>query len=164
MGVLEEPVSISDRAGKLIFISEAAVALVGAESRRELLESEADGPKFGIYDETDALIARDRFPWELDRGFGGGSAGSSIRCTGRSSGCGSARRHRGADGRPIYTVSAFEDVTEMKLAEFAGVFTSIAEMLQHRDRSGGSRSSSSTSSSRVSPMPAQCWCRPPMEH
>ena len=36
----------------------------------------------------------------------------------------------GADGRPIYTVSAFEDVTEMKFAEFAQeVFANIAEML-----------------------------------
>ena len=70
MGVLEGPCR-SATAPKLIFVNEAAVALVGAESRRELLESEADGPKFDIYDETDALIARDRFPWELDRGFGG---------------------------------------------------------------------------------------------
>jgi PAS domain-containing protein len=131
MSMLEEPVSISDRAGKLVFVNEAAVALAGAESRRELLESEADGPKFDIYDETDALIARDRFPWELDRGFGG----RIVRLVHPLHGEEQWLRIRssdieGADGRPIYTVSAFEDVTEMKLAEFAqGVFTSIAEML-----------------------------------
>ena len=121
----------SATAPKLIFVNEAAVALVGAESRRELLESEADGPKFDIYDETDALIARDRFPWELDRGFGG----RIVRLIHPLHGEEQWLRIRssdieGADGRPIYTVSAFEDVTEMKLAEFAqGVFTSIAEML-----------------------------------
>ena len=131
MSMLEEPVSISDRAGKLVFVNEAAVALAGAESRRELLESEFDGPKFDIYDEDEALIDRDRFPWELDRGFGGrivrlvhplGGEEQWLRI--RSSDI------EGADGRPIYTVSAFEDVTEMKLAEFAQeVFTNTAEML-----------------------------------
>jgi serine phosphatase RsbU (regulator of sigma subunit)/PAS domain-containing protein len=131
MSMLEEPVSISDREGKLIFVNEAAVALAGAESRRVLLESEFDEPKFDIYDEDDVLIARDCFPWELDRGFGG----RIVRLVHPLHGEEQWLRIRssdieGADGRPIYTVSAFEDVTEMKLAEFAQeVFTNTAEML-----------------------------------
>ena len=131
MSMLEEPVSISDRAGNLIFVNDAAVALAGVESRRDLLESKIDGPKFDIYDEDDALIARDRFPWELDRGLGGRIVrlvhplhGEEQWLQIRSSDI------EGADGRPIYTVSAFEDVTEMKFAEFAQeVFANIAEML-----------------------------------
>ena len=166
MSMLEEPVSISDRAGNLIFVNDAAVALAGVESRRDLLESKIRWTRSS----TSTTKMTPSSPATASRGSSTEDPGGRIvRLVHPLHGEEQWLQIRssdieGANGRPIYTVSAFEDVTEMKFAEFAQeVFANIAEMLSTAtDPEQMLERLPSTSSSRVSPTPARSWCRPPM--
>ncbi|MEZ5073803.1 MAG: SpoIIE family protein phosphatase [Solirubrobacterales bacterium] len=132
MTVLDEPVAIIDRAGRLVFANDAIAALAGAASRAELLAAGDGGPAFDVYDEDGGIIARDRMPWEIVRE----QTGRVVRLVQPLHGEETWVRVRsrdieGGDGRAVYTVAAFEDVTEMKFAEFAqSVFASIGELLE----------------------------------
>ncbi|HEX2388013.1 MAG TPA: SpoIIE family protein phosphatase [Solirubrobacterales bacterium] len=131
MGVLDEPVTITERGGRLIFANQAAVELADRSSLHELLDPEPAETEFDIYDEEGKLLGRGMLPWqvsELERDqiirmiHAGHGEESWLRVR--------SRAMPAVDNRPIYTVSAFEDVTEMKLAEFAqSVFASTGELL-----------------------------------
>jgi serine phosphatase RsbU (regulator of sigma subunit)/PAS domain-containing protein len=128
MEVLDEPVAITERGGRLIFANQAAVALAGRDSFQDLLEPDDDAPGFDIYDEDGDLVARDAFPWDLPDAeiirLVDPSRGDETWLRARS------RTMSALDDRPIYAVTAFEDVSEMKFAEFAqSVFMSTAELL-----------------------------------
>jgi len=129
MAVLDEPVTITERGGRLVFANEAAVALAGRGSLEELLVDDSGGG-FDIFDERGALLGRATLPWRL-----GGGEHELLRLVDPADGTESWLRARSrvmstADERPIYTVTSFEDVTEMKLAEFTqSAFASTAELL-----------------------------------
>jgi len=131
MTVLDEPVAITDRAGKLVYANDAAADLVGASSRAGLLEGSDRERAFDVYDENGSAIAHDVLPWEIARE----QAGAIVRLFHPPHGEEAWLRIRsrdieGGDGRAVYTVTAFEDVTEMKFSEFAqSVFASTGELL-----------------------------------
>ena len=132
MGVLDEPVTITERTGRLIFANQAAVELADRSSLHELLEPEPAEPEFDIYDEEGKLFGRGMLPWQVpdlarDQIIRMVHAGHGEETWLRVP----SRAMPSIDNRPpIYTVSAFEDVTEMKFAEFAqSVFASTGELL-----------------------------------
>jgi serine phosphatase RsbU (regulator of sigma subunit) len=130
MEVLDEPVTITERGGRLIFANSAAVELAGRDELAELLDSGGEGSGFDIYDEEGGLIAPDALPWELDL-----ERGEIIRMVDPLTGVETWLRLRSRvmpalDNRPMYTVTAYEDVSEMKYSDFAqSVFASTAELL-----------------------------------
>ncbi len=65
MGVLDEPVTITERGGRLIFANQAAVELADRSSLHELLEPEPAEPEFDIYDEEGKLLGRGMLPWQV---------------------------------------------------------------------------------------------------
>ncbi|HET6830254.1 MAG TPA: SpoIIE family protein phosphatase [Solirubrobacterales bacterium] len=128
MEVLDEPVTITERGGRLIFANQAAVDLAGHESLQELLEPDGDASGFDIYDEDGEILARDALPWDLPDAdvirLVDPARGDETWLRARS------RAMAALDNRPMYTVTAFEDVSEMKFADFAqSVFASTAELL-----------------------------------
>ncbi|MCB0876852.1 MAG: SpoIIE family protein phosphatase [Solirubrobacterales bacterium] len=131
MGVLDEPVTITERSGRLIFANEAALELAGAGDLGELAQAEAGTAEFDLYDEGGSLLGRGTLPWqlpELERG-------RIVRMVHAEHGEETWLRIRSRaipaiDNRPMYLVTAYEDVSEMKLAEFAqSVFASTGELL-----------------------------------
>lgn len=131
MAVLDEPVTITERGGRLVFANEAAVRLAGRDELDDLLESAGAAPGFDCYDETGAIIARDVMPWQVPDV----EPGSIIHLVEPATGAESWLRVRSRtmpalDDAPMYVVTAFEDVSEMKVSEFAqSVFASTAELL-----------------------------------
>ncbi|MCL4287041.1 MAG: SpoIIE family protein phosphatase [Thermoleophilia bacterium] len=131
MAVLDEPVTITGRGGRLVFANEAAVRLAGREQLGDLLGPAGAAPGFDCYDESGGIIARDVMPWQVPDV----EPGSIIRLVEPVAGAESWLRVRSRtmpalDDAPMYTVTAFEDVSEMKLSEFAqSVFASTAELL-----------------------------------
>jgi len=131
MAVLDEPVTITERGGRLVFANEAAVRLAGRDALDELLRPAAADSGFDCYDESGKIIARDVLPWQVPDV----EPGSIIRVVEPVTGVESWLRVRSRtmpalDEAPMYTVTAFEDVSEMKLSEFAqSVFASTAELL-----------------------------------
>jgi serine phosphatase RsbU (regulator of sigma subunit)/PAS domain-containing protein len=131
MEVLDEPVTITERGGRLVFANEAAVALAGRGTLDELLDPGESGPGFDIYDEGGEILARDVLPWQvpdLERG-------AIVRMVDPRTGVETWLRVRSRmmptlDDVPMYAVTAFEDVSEMKFSEFAqSVFASTSELL-----------------------------------
>ena len=131
MSVLDEPVTITERGGRLIFANEAAIALADRDSLDELIAAAPGEVDCDIYDEEGHLLGRGMFPWQLpdlDRG-------QIVRMVHVGHGEETWLRIRSRpipsiDNRPIYKVTAFEDVTEMKFSEFAqSVFASTGELL-----------------------------------
>jgi serine phosphatase RsbU (regulator of sigma subunit)/PAS domain-containing protein len=132
MGVLDEPVTITERGGRLIYANQAAAELAGRAAPAELLDADMDAGRYDIYDEQNALVGAGTLPWQLEDAGGG----DIIRLVDTNHpGEETWLRIRSApipsqDGRPIFTVTAFEDVSEMKYAEFAQlVFTNTAELV-----------------------------------
>ena len=131
MSVLDEPVTITERGGRLIFANQAALELADRDSLEELLSTAPGEADFDVYDEEGGLLGRGMLPWqvpEIDRGqivrmvHAGHGEETWLRIR--------SRPIPSIDNRPIYTVTAFEDVTEMKLAEFAqSVFASTGALL-----------------------------------
>jgi serine phosphatase RsbU (regulator of sigma subunit)/PAS domain-containing protein len=131
MGVLDEPVTITERGGRLIYANQAAAELAGRSTPAELLDADADTTGYDIYDESGVLIGAGKLPWQLEDAAGG----DIVRLVEARHGEEAWLRIRSAPipaagGRTIFTVTAFEDVSEMKYAEFAQlVFTNTAELL-----------------------------------
>ena len=131
MDVLDEPVTITERDGKLIFANQAAIELADRDNLEELLDPEPGEPDFDIYDEDGEVLGHGVLPWQLPDL----KRGAIVRMVHAGHGEETWLRVRSRmipslDNRPIYSVTAFEDVTEMKFAEFAqSVFASTAELL-----------------------------------
>jgi serine phosphatase RsbU (regulator of sigma subunit)/PAS domain-containing protein len=131
MSVLDEPVTITERGGRLIFANEAAIALADRDSLEELTAAAPGEVDFDIYDEEGRLLGHGMFPWQLPDL----ERGQIVRMVHAGHGEETWLRIRSRpipsiDNRPMYTVTAFEDVTEMKFAEFAqSVFASTGELL-----------------------------------
>jgi PAS domain S-box-containing protein len=135
MAVLDEAVAINDSNGELIFANQAAVELAGCASLEELFELVRSGAeRFEIYDEWGEPLDRsDTEPrGEPEEP---GTSPRILRVHRTEDGTEKWLRVRsspvlGPEGQPIYTVSVFEDVTEMKLAEFAqSVLARTGELL-----------------------------------
>ena len=135
MAVLDEAVGIIDRNGELIFANQAAVELGGHGSLEEMMEAARSGEiRNHIFDEQgEPLDRREMAPQRALRGEEVGP--QIIRLVNAESGKETwvrirSRAVRGPDGRPIYAVSVFEDVTDIKLAEFAqSVLAKTGELL-----------------------------------
>ena len=135
MAVLDEAVGIVDSNGELVFANQAAVELGGHESLEEMIEAARSGEvKNHIYDERgEPLDRREMAPQRALRGEVGEP--QIVRMVNAESGKETWVRIRsravpGSDGKPIYAVSVFEDVTDIKLAEFAqSVLAKTGELL-----------------------------------
>ncbi|MFN8112694.1 MAG: GAF domain-containing protein [Solirubrobacterales bacterium] len=131
MSVLDEPVTITERSGGLIFANEAALELADGDSLDEVMSIDAGEADFDIYDEDGVQLGRGMFPWQVP----GLERGQIVRMVHAGHGEETWLRIRSrpipaTDDRPIYTVTAFEDVTEMKCAEFAqSVVAATGELL-----------------------------------
>ncbi len=131
MDVLDEPVTITERDGKLIFANRAAIELADRDNLQELLDPEPGELDFDIYDEDGVALGHGILPWQLPDL----KRGAILRMVHAGHGEETWLRVRSRmipsiDNRPIYSVTAFEDVSEMKFAEFAqSVFASTAELL-----------------------------------
>ena len=134
MAVLDEP-SGSPTHGELVFANQAAVELGGQESLEAMIEPAPGEAKNHIYDERGEPLDRlDMLPVALR-----GEVGEPqiVRMVNAESGKETwvRIRSRAVQGsRPaVYAVSVFEDVTDIKLAEFAqSVFASTGELLAPR--------------------------------
>ncbi len=135
MAVLDEAVVLVDSKGDLIFANQAAVELGGHGSLEEMIEAAHSGEvRNHIYDERgEPLDRRDMAPQRALRGEVGEP--QIVRMVNAQSGKETWVRIRsravpGTEGRPIYAVSVFEDVTDIKLAEFAqSVLAKTGELL-----------------------------------
>ncbi len=135
MAVLDEAVGIVDRNGELIFANQAAVELGGHRSLEEMIEAARAGEvKNHLFDESgEPLDRREMAPQRALRGEVGEP--QIVRMVNSESGKETWVRIRsravpGSDGMPIYAVSVFEDVTDIKLAEFAqSVLAKTGELL-----------------------------------
>lgn len=135
MAVLDEAVVINDGSGRLVFANRAAVELGGFASLEEMTEVAQTGEtRNHIYDEHGEPLDRgDMAPEQVLRGES--PPPQMIRMVRADSGEEKWLRVRsravpGPDGAPIYAVSVFEDVTEMKRSEFASsVLAQTGELL-----------------------------------
>ena len=125
MEVLDEAVVIHDRGGNALFANDAAASMFGFASPAELLGLPRERRRrlFDIYDETGNPLDDSRLaPMRAMRGESPRT--QTVRMILRSTGKELWLRVRsqkvlGPDGLPLYVVTAFEDVTELKEAEFA---------------------------------------------
>jgi len=125
MEVLDEAVVIHDRGGNLIFANAAAARMFGFESPAELLAQPRNAWRelFDVYDETGDPLPRERLA-PARAMAGEKQVTQTLRLISRRSGKelwlrARARTVPGPDGEALYAVTAFEDVTELKEAEFA---------------------------------------------
>jgi PAS domain S-box-containing protein len=135
MAVLDEAVGIVDSNGELVFANQAAVELGGHGSLEEMIEASRFGEvKNHIYDESGEPLDRlEMAPQRALRGEDGPP--QIVRMVNAETGKETwvrirSRAVKGSDGKPIYAVSVFEDVTDIKLAEFAqSVLAKTGELL-----------------------------------
>ena len=131
MDVVDEAVTVNDVDGDLIFANRAAVELTGCESLEELLRSARSGEqRFEIYGESGRPLSVEG---RLLAGIPEQNApvirlvrpdGEEIWLRIRS------RAVTGSDGRELYRVSVFGDVTDLKAEEFAqAVRAEVSELL-----------------------------------
>ena len=131
MDVVDEAVTVNDADGELIFANRAAVELTGCETLEELLHLARSGEqRFAIYGESGRPLPTEG---SLLAGLPTDSApvirlvrpdGEEIWLRIRS------RSVIGADGRQLYRVSVFGDVTDLKTEEFAqAVRAAVSELL-----------------------------------
>lgn len=131
MDVVDEAVTVNDAEGELIFANRAAVELTGCESLDELLRSARSGEqRFEIYGETGRPLSAEG---SLFAGMPERIApvirlvrpdGEEVWLRIRS------RAVTGSDGRELYRVSVFGDVTDIKAEEFAQtVRGAVSELL-----------------------------------
>jgi PAS domain S-box-containing protein len=125
MEVLDEAVVLHDRSGNALFANDAAARMFGFESPGEMLALTRESRRelFDIYDETGNPLEDERLaPIRAMRGEEPGS--QTLRMILRRTGDelwlrARSQRVPGPDGKTLYVVTAFEDVTELKEAEFA---------------------------------------------
>ena len=124
MQILDEAIVIFDRGRHLVFANDAAARLFGFRSANELIGSPegAVRERFDLYDESGAPLAVDDFA--PSRALRGEPAPPQIvRAISREDERelwlrAKSRVVEGMDGEPLFAVTALEDVTEIKVAEF----------------------------------------------
>jgi GAF domain-containing protein len=125
MAVLDQAVMIQDRSQRLVFANEAAARLFEFESPARLLEAPPGtiGERYDLYDEAGAPLDLELLP--SARALRGENADAQIvRAISRRDGRElwlqiKSRAVEGMDGEPLYAVTAFEDLSELKRSEFA---------------------------------------------
>lgn len=129
MDVVDEAVSVNAGDGRLLFANRAAVELAGCESLDELLSMARSGEqRFPVYNESGRPLTSNDGPLPDD-------AQSQVIRLARGPGEDVWLRVRsrtvdGDDGRPLFNVSVFGDVTELKIEELAqAVRASVSELL-----------------------------------
>jgi serine phosphatase RsbU (regulator of sigma subunit)/PAS domain-containing protein len=131
MDVVDEAVTVNDVEGELIFANRAAVELIGCDSLEELLDLARSGEqRFQIYAESGRPLPAEG---PLATGLASGSDpvirlvrgdGDQVWLRVRS------RDVSGEDGRTLFRVSVFGDVTDLKAEEFAqAVRAAVSELL-----------------------------------
>jgi PAS domain S-box-containing protein len=135
MEVLAEAVVIFDRSRRLVFANDAAARMLGFESAKELLGA-PEGTlreRFDLYHESGEPLDPEEFlPFLALRG--GASHSQIVRAISREEGHelwlrAKSRVVEGIDGEPLYSVTALDDVTELKETEFQqSVLVRLAEL------------------------------------
>jgi PAS domain S-box-containing protein len=124
MQILDEAVVILDRGRHLVFANDAAARMFGFDSANELIGSPegAVRERFDLYDEAGAPLAVEEFaPLQALRGEP--APPQIVRAISRDDERELWLRAKskvvaGMDGEPLFAVTALEDVTEIKVAEF----------------------------------------------
>src|SRR4051794_23166628 len=123
MAVLEEAVVIHNRSKRVVFANQAAADLFGFASPEELLAGPAKVRAiYELYDESGSPLDPEQLV--SMRVLRGESCGPQIvRAISRRDGSevwlrARSRAVEGIDGGPLYAVTSFEDVTDIKEAEF----------------------------------------------
>lgn len=124
MQILDEAIVIFDRGRRLVFANDAAARLFGFRSANELIGSPegAVRERFDLYDESGAPLAVEEFaPAKALRGEP--APPQIVRAISREDERelwlrAKSKVVEGMDGEPLFAVTALEDVTEIKVAEF----------------------------------------------
>jgi GAF domain-containing protein len=124
MEVLDESVLIFSRSRRLVFANERAARMLDFGTAQELVNAPegAVRKRFDLYDEAGAPLDPDEFsPFRVLRGEL--AEPQIVRAISREHGGelwlrAKSRVVEGVEGEPLYAVTALEDVTEMKEAEF----------------------------------------------
>jgi GAF domain-containing protein len=124
MEVLDESVLIFGRSKRLVFANDAAARMLDFDTAQELVDAPegAVRERFDLYDEAGAPLEPDDFsPFRALRGEP--VKPQIVRAISREHGGemwlrAKSRVVEGVEGDPLYAVTALEDVTEMKEAEF----------------------------------------------
>jgi PAS domain S-box-containing protein len=139
MAVLDEAVVIEDRSGAFLFANEAAARLFGRPSADALVGSSFAGlsETVDLYDEDGEPLEPDRFA--AARRSAEETGPLTVRAISRETGCETwlRARSRGVGspgGSPVWVVTAFEDVSDLKQAEFAQTMLArTGELLSSND-------------------------------
>jgi PAS domain S-box-containing protein len=143
MATLREAVIVHDTAGKLVYANDAAARLLGFESAEEAIATppERIRDRYDIYDEqgrplpvedlgSRRILAGEERVTQIVRAINRETGEEMWRRT-------KARAIEGPDGRPLFVVSAIEDVTDIKRAQFSEALLSrtgelLASSIDHR--------------------------------
>jgi serine phosphatase RsbU (regulator of sigma subunit)/PAS domain-containing protein len=125
MSILDEAVTIHARDGELVFANPAAARAMGFETREELLAApiERIGERLAVRDASGYPLAPEAFAGGPDAD--GRTPGPAIlrvtdqRTRQESWFRRSSQAIEGPDGSALYLVTVFEDITDVKRAEFS---------------------------------------------
>ncbi|HKG36529.1 MAG TPA: SpoIIE family protein phosphatase [Solirubrobacterales bacterium] len=139
MAVLDEAVVIEDGEKNFLFANSAAARLFGLESEDGLIGSSFQrlADEVDLYDEDGNPLDLERFAEARRQSSEAGPV--TFRAISRESGRETWLRARsravpGADGAPVWTATAFEDVSDLKQAEFAQTMLArTGELLSSND-------------------------------
>jgi PAS domain S-box-containing protein len=133
---LAEAVTITDGSGRMVYANDAAVELLRAGSREDLLDADPGEimARYDVFDEKGRVLRLDDFPSARTRAGEAGVKPMLVRNVVRATGeerwlVNKITPLRDEHGAITRIVSVIEDVTEVKHAE--RVQAEIAEALQH---------------------------------
>jgi PAS domain S-box-containing protein len=125
MGVLEEAVVIHDSGGNVVFANAAAARMFGFDDPDEMvaLPRERWRERYDVFDESGEPLSRDQVA-PIRALHGEAPVTQTFRMISHATGeelwlRAKAQTVEGLEGRPLYAVTALEDLTELKEKEFA---------------------------------------------
>ena len=138
MSILDEAIVIHGRDGELVFANPAAARMLGYETSEDAVAAptEAIGDRYEIRDERGNEVAPDALAGRAAL-TGGLVEPETLRTVDRATGRErwtrtKARAIEGTAGEVLYSVTAIEDVTDVKRSEFAnGLLARIGELVSH---------------------------------
>ena len=138
MSILDEAIVIHGRDGELVFANPAAARMLGYETSEDAVAAptEAIGDRYEIRDEHGNEVAPDALAGRAAL-TGGLVEPETLRTVDRATGRErwtrtKARAIEGTAGEVLYSVTAIEDVTDVKRSEFAnGLLARIGELVSH---------------------------------